>query len=299
VADGWVYLADIHWGLLIFREYPSGPLRAAFSGSPVGGPAPLAVTFGDASPGAPTEWAWDFGDGGTSSEQSPTHIYTSLGYYDVSLTASSAAGSDAKTKVGMIAVGFPDTPLTNCAFYEIVACADAGIVSGFPSGDYGPERPVTRGQMAIYIARAIASPTGEARVPDPPEGTQTFPDVPPTNPAWKYVEYCYDQNVVKGYPGGQYKPDLPVDRGHMAIYIANAMVAPRGAEGLPGADPDYPVFPDVLSDQMDWCYRQVQYLGAMDPPVVGGYPDHNYHPERMVRRDQMALYVARGFGLMR
>jgi hypothetical protein len=31
--------------------------------------------------------------------------------------------------------------------------------------------------------------------------------------------------------------------------------------------------------------------------VVNGYPDGTYHPERQVTRDQMAVYVARAFGL--
>jgi hypothetical protein len=95
------------------------------------------------------------------------------------------------------------------------------------------------------------------------------------------------------------RTELPVDRGHMAIYIANAMVAPLGTAGLPEADPDNPVFSDVLADEMDWCYQHVQYLGGLEPPVVGGFADHNYHPERIVRRDQMAKYVAVAFGLGR
>ncbi len=32
--------------------------------------------------------------------------------------------------------------------------------------------------------------------------------------------------------------------------------------------------------------------------VVQGYADNTYHPERAVTRDQMAVYVARGFGLL-
>jgi hypothetical protein len=31
---------------------------------------------------------------------------------------------------------------------------------------------------------------------------------------------------------------------------------------------------------------------------VAGYPDGLYHPEVVVTRDQMAVYVARAFGLL-
>ncbi|RPI45085.1 MAG: PKD domain-containing protein [Bacteroidetes bacterium] len=32
-------------------------------------------------------WLWDFGDGGTSVEESPSHLYTSVGMYDITLDA--------------------------------------------------------------------------------------------------------------------------------------------------------------------------------------------------------------------
>jgi outer membrane protein assembly factor BamB len=37
-------------------------------------------------------WYWDFGDGATSTEQNPTHIYTSLGAYAVTLTVNDNLG---------------------------------------------------------------------------------------------------------------------------------------------------------------------------------------------------------------
>jgi PKD repeat protein len=43
------------------------------------------VTFTDLSSGA-TSWLWDFGDGSTSTDQNPTHVYTSDGLYTVTLT---------------------------------------------------------------------------------------------------------------------------------------------------------------------------------------------------------------------
>jgi gliding motility-associated-like protein len=37
-------------------------------------------------------WFWDFGDGSTSTEQNPTHVYTEVGVYDISLLVTSAGG---------------------------------------------------------------------------------------------------------------------------------------------------------------------------------------------------------------
>jgi PKD repeat protein len=44
-------------------------------------------------------WHWDFGDGDTSTEQNPTHTYSSAAYYDVTLTVTGASSAaDYETK---------------------------------------------------------------------------------------------------------------------------------------------------------------------------------------------------------
>ncbi|WP_299962935.1 PKD domain-containing protein [Methanoregula sp.] len=76
--------------------------RADFIADKTRGGAPMAVAFSDKSTNAPTSWKWDFGDGATSAEQNPTHTYTTLGTYSVSLTASNKDGADTMTKASYI-----------------------------------------------------------------------------------------------------------------------------------------------------------------------------------------------------
>lgn len=52
---------------------------------------PMTVNFTDLSTDA-TAWVWDFGDGFTSTQQNPTHIYTSTGLFTVSLTITNSNG---------------------------------------------------------------------------------------------------------------------------------------------------------------------------------------------------------------
>jgi beta propeller repeat protein len=75
-----------------------------FTANVTAGPAPLAVKFTDLTPGIVTGWLWDFGDGATSTLQSPVHIYAAPGIYNVSLTATNAAGSGTTTRIGSITV---------------------------------------------------------------------------------------------------------------------------------------------------------------------------------------------------
>jgi PKD repeat protein len=68
----------------------------------------LRALFTDASMGGkPTKWSWDFGDGATSTAQNPSHVYAQAGTYNVTLTASNAAGSSSKTKFATVSLGDP------------------------------------------------------------------------------------------------------------------------------------------------------------------------------------------------
>ena len=77
---------------IIVSEPPVLPV-ADFSSNVISGYAPLSVQFTDSSENA-TGWNWDFGDGNTSTEQNPTHIYSSVGNYAVNLTVSNENGTN-------------------------------------------------------------------------------------------------------------------------------------------------------------------------------------------------------------
>jgi predicted outer membrane repeat protein len=80
------------------------PPQVDFTATPLTGGTPLTVTFTDLSQGHPNAWLWDFGDGAVSNEQHPTHIYTSVGTYTISLTASNALDIGTRTKPGFVVV---------------------------------------------------------------------------------------------------------------------------------------------------------------------------------------------------
>jgi PKD repeat protein len=77
---------------------------ANFTANRTTGNAPLSVRFSDLSEKAPTSWLWDFGDGGSSGEKDPEHLYTSGGWYDVSLTVTNTNGSDMRVQENFIHV---------------------------------------------------------------------------------------------------------------------------------------------------------------------------------------------------
>jgi hypothetical protein len=83
------------------------PPKAEFSATPREGDTPLTVKFTDASTNRPTEWKWNFGDGTSSTEQNPTHTYTSSSFNFVTLRVSNHFGSDGLTKSSYIQANNP------------------------------------------------------------------------------------------------------------------------------------------------------------------------------------------------
>jgi len=84
-------------------EYGGTPIAEFIADLKIGAP-PLLVNFIDRSGGTVTSWLWDFGDGSTSTEQNPSHEFTSAGSYRVVLTVTGPGGSDSETKTGYISV---------------------------------------------------------------------------------------------------------------------------------------------------------------------------------------------------
>jgi PKD repeat protein len=80
------------------------PLEVDFSASPTRGVAPLTVNFLDLSQGGYNTCSWAFGDGGSSDQCNPSHTYTAVGSYTVSLTVSGPGGTDIETKNDFIEV---------------------------------------------------------------------------------------------------------------------------------------------------------------------------------------------------
>jgi len=184
---------------------------------------------------------------------------------------------------------FLDVPANHWAVGEIEAAKAADIVKGYGDDTYHPERPVSRDQMAVYLARAVAG--GDAAVPPGP-AQPTFSDVPADHWAYRYIEFAHSRDIVRGYPEGGYGPDVALDRAQMAVFVARAIAGGEAAlESY--TPPEAPTFPDAPPDS--WMYAHVEYI--TEGGVVQGYPDGLYHPDDICTRDQMAVYVSRAFTL--
>lgn len=108
--------------------------RAKFIVDNMNGPNPLTVHFMDKTIGSPSSWMWYFGDGETSTQQNPSHVYNSPGFYKPVLVATFSDGSqDMFTHPDpiMVFVGF------NANFTANTTSGDAPLTVSFTNQSTG------------------------------------------------------------------------------------------------------------------------------------------------------------------
>lgn len=133
------------------------------------------------------------------------------------------AGGDEYVPTGPATPSFKDVPADHWAYRYVEYAAGHKVVEGYERGMYQPDTVVDRGQMAVFIARALVSPLGDAGLLGYfPPLAPSFSDVQPRFWAYKYIEYIKSRGVVTGYPDRLYHPEYDCTRDQLAVYVARA-----------------------------------------------------------------------------
>lgn len=140
------------------------------------------------------------------------------------------AGGDQAVPAGPVQASFLDVPTDHWAYRYVEYTKKANVILGFADGLYRPASKVDRAQMAVFLARALANPTGEEGLQSyAPPATPTFTNVTGSNEwSWCYqhVEYIVSRHVISGYPDKTYRPDVVCARSQMAVFLARAFELP-------------------------------------------------------------------------
>jgi N-acetylmuramoyl-L-alanine amidase len=133
--------------------------------------------------------------------------------------AALAAGLLAALVLGLSpAAALAETPVASgpdpLVATAVDALADMGILAGRDTASFVPEDPVTRGQLAGYLDRALGLSRGE---------TQVFTDVPADQWYAEAVEALYRAGIVSGTGPATFSPDQPVTREDAAAWVVAAL----------------------------------------------------------------------------
>jgi hypothetical protein len=80
----------------------------------------------------------------------------------------------------------------------------------------------------IFLQLSTGSALGGIRITwrrqvSPPPGTPTFGDVPPSDPAFPFIEALVASEITAGCGSGNYCPDAALTRRQMAVFLAKAL----------------------------------------------------------------------------
>ena len=114
---------------------------------------------------------------------------------------------------------FNDALYDHWAYPYIMQIYDEGITLGYGDGRYGPDDPVTREQMAVFILKALNDVPSDGYC----GGTAPFTDVLPGQWSCKYIKKLYELGITTGYQDGRYGPEDSVTREQMAVFITRAL----------------------------------------------------------------------------
>jgi len=172
------------------------------------------------------------------------------------------------------------------AFFSITKLATSGITSGCGGGNYCPDNPVTRAQLAVFLERGI---NGSVFDPGPGVGN-VFSDVPASYWAVGWIERLSADGITTGCGFGNYCPEDAVTREQMAVFLLRAKYGQDYAPPTPAG-----VFNDVVLSH--WSAPWIEQLAKEG--ITTGCGNNNYCPKDSVTRAQMAVFLVRTFGLDR
>jgi hypothetical protein len=119
--------------------------------------------------------------------------------------------------------GFADVPPGHWAAAWIKQLAAEGITGGCGSGNYCPQAPVTRAEMAVFLLR---SKYGSAYIPPAVGASTDFSDVQPGYWAAAWIKQLVAEGITTGCGIAVYCPEAPVNRAQMAVFLVRTFQLP-------------------------------------------------------------------------
>ena len=137
---------------------------------------------------------------------------------------------------------------------------------GYPDLTFRPDAQITRAEVTMMFARLLKDrPVGT------PFNAKRYSDVTEANWFSYAVDYMSEQNIIKGYPDGTFRPNDPITRAEFASISARF-------DKLPDAGKS--VFSDVANNH--WASETIAQSAKKG--WISGYPDGTFKPEQNISR---------------
>lgn len=155
-----------------------------------------------------------------------------------------------------------------------------GYINGYPDGSVQPDGFITREEVAAILYRIM---THKYEKPFTTTG-EVFPDVELGRWSVTEIEYMADNDVIYGYPDGEFRPTQNLTRAEFAALIFRFT-------GIEQAELENP-FTDL--DESHWAYNEV--LALVNTGLVEGYEDSSFKPENNITRAETMTVINKLLG---
>ncbi|RSL31846.1 hydrolase Nlp/P60 [Salibacterium salarium] len=157
------------------------------------------------------------------------------------------------------------------AYESITALGKDGIINGYDNSTFKPSNNITRGQAATLLMKALDLKR---------TGSDTeFSDVDAEHTHATAIKAVNEAGIITGDPDGNFMPDEPMTRQHMAVVFYRAFE-------LEGKEYDGE-FVDVEQDHT--YYKHIQALAGSG--ITTGNEDGEFEPNRETTRAHFSVFL--------
>lgn len=184
--------------------------------------------------------------------------------------------------LGAKAAGLPFSDVAQSIWYypAVRYVYEKGLMTGVNADTFSPETTITRAQMAQIIYNMEGG--------KPAKSPSSFKDVPTNHWSYKAVSWAKENNIVKGYEDGSFKPNAPITR-QDAVAILYRYKIKEATANL--SRNKYDGFKD--RDQVA-AYAQEPMAWAVDRGIVNGDNHKRLNPRNHMKRAEMAQILKNG-----
>ncbi len=116
------------------------------------------------------------------------------------------------------ATSFTDVPSTYWANQYIQFLSERNITNGYPNGTFKPEKPVSRAEFAVMLAKSqnVSNKNTSA-------SSNRFTDLNPSHWSSSSVNAVSEQGWITGYPGNKFLPNKSISMTEMYVVLSKVL----------------------------------------------------------------------------
>ncbi|MGG4093285.1 S-layer homology domain-containing protein [Paenibacillus lautus] len=183
----------------------------------------------------------------------------------------------AKGELGLLFTVEKFSTFTIIQFENTTVNEHVAYIKGFQDGTFGPEKNVTRAQVAMMIARILGYTDGQT------VGKAPFKDVSIDHSAAGAIAFVKEQGIMNGDEHGNFHASQNITRAEMAAVVANykQLSVDQGVAIT---------FKDTKGHWAQWIIEANRAAG-----IINGLQDGSFAPNAYLTRAQAVVMINRMF----